>query len=254
MLLFLLTGMSAVTFNVQPAYPSSGVVSGVVTESDGLNPLVGASVEALQTGDTLVSSTVTSAGGIYSLSLASGSYKLRVSADNHMTEVEPVVNVTAGMTTTVNFKLSVGHMLVYDEFTGASLNDSLWDWVLGGWGSVSNVTSEPSQFSFVGLSTMNVDKAFVEGKVTAGLESNIIFEGRVTAYVEQNGPGVYGDGQPRGLRVGSDARLAAPRSQLRLAPWHLASQPRQTTWLARTSADGTGHTESKQIRLQQGSI
>jgi outer membrane protein assembly factor BamB len=186
----------------------SGTVSGVATESDGVNPVVGASVEALQTGDAVVSSTVTGAGGVYSLSLTIGSYKLRVSAEDHITEIEPVVNVTADTITTVNFKLKVGHMLVYDEFMGTSLNASLWDWVLGGWGSVGNATSEPTQFSFVGLSTISVATGFIKGKVSATLDSTIIFEGRVAAYVEAGGPGVYGDGQPRGLRVGTDENNA----------------------------------------------
>ena len=126
MLTLLFVSLLSLVLNVGIAY-DSGTMSGKVTESDGVTPIVGALVEALQQGDLVVSSTTTGAGGIYFLPLPVGAYKLRVSANNRITATKPVVTVTADTTTTVDFKLSIGQMLVFDEFMGTSLNTSKWN-------------------------------------------------------------------------------------------------------------------------------
>jgi len=191
---------------------ADGTVSGKVTESDGVTPIVGAFVEALQQGDLVISSTTTAANGNYSLSLIEGAYKLRASAVDYTTTIKPVVNITTG-TTTVNFNLTRGQTLVFDEFTGTSLNASKWNSHLTGLGAIgiSNTTWELTNFSCVGLSSGygGAGSAAITSKATAALDSTIMFESRVSAYWEGHWyPGVYADYQPRGLRVGTDPNNA----------------------------------------------
>ena len=187
---------------------SANAVSGKVSEADGVTPIVGAIVEALQQGDLVVSSTTADANGNYSLPLTEGAYKVRASAVGYITATKPVVNITTG-TTTANFNLTEGQTLVFDEFTGTSLNASRWNSHLTGLGAIgiSNATWELTDFSCVGLSSGygGAGSAALTSKATATLDSVIVFEGRVSAYWEGHWyPGVYADYQPRGLRVGTD--------------------------------------------------
>jgi hypothetical protein len=177
-------------------------LSGKVTEIDGVTPVVGASVEALQEGDSVISSTTTDSQGSYTLTVSHGDYKLLIRADDHLVAIRPVVSIVAESMANVNFNLTRGQMLVFDDFVGTSLNTSKWEGTLGGWGSIHNVTSEPTKFSVVEVSSMDGGGA-ISSKVNASLDSTIIFEGRISAYTQ-----VYGDQQPRGLRVGTDGNNA----------------------------------------------
>lgn len=211
MLTVLLVSILIMAFYIQPAR-AGGTVSGKVTESDGMTPIVGALVEALQEGDIAILSATTGGGGLYSLSLPVGLYKMRASGNSYITNIKPVINVTSGIIT-VNFNLSRGQMLVFDDFIGTSLNASKWNSHLTGIGSIgiANATGEPTKFSCVGLSSGygGAGSATITSKLNASLNSTIIFEGRVSAYWEAHWyPGVYGDKQPRGLRVGTDPNNA----------------------------------------------
>jgi hypothetical protein len=101
MLTLLLMSMLSLAFNVQ-LVRADRTVSGKVTESDGVTPIAGVSIEALQQGDLVVAGTTTATNGTYSLSLASGSYKLCASAAGYVTAIRPVVSVTTG-TITVDY-------------------------------------------------------------------------------------------------------------------------------------------------------
>jgi hypothetical protein len=211
MLTLLFVSLLSLALNVGIVYVS-GTMSGKVTESDGVTPIVGALVEALQQGDLVVSSTTTGINGNYSLSLTEGAYKVCASAVDYITAIKPVVNVFAE-TTTVNFNLTKGQMLVFDEFMGTSLNASKWNSYFTGIGRILffNATSEPTKFSgfFVDSGYGGAGSAAITSKISATLDSTIIFEGRMAAYVEgDQGQIVYGDRQPRGLRAGTDENNA----------------------------------------------
>jgi outer membrane protein assembly factor BamB len=185
-------------------YCFGGTLSGTITESDDTTPIVGALVEALQLGDILISSTTTDSGGTYSLTLSEGAYKLRASADNYTPTFRPVVNVVDGSTTTVNMTLDRGHILVYDEFMGTSLNTSNWTPYITGGGSMdfSNATEQPVHFSRMGLSPHGASSR-IASKLNASVGSGIIFEGRICPY-----PYSGSDKHPRGLRAGTDENNA----------------------------------------------
>jgi parallel beta-helix repeat protein len=208
MLTLLSMGMFTLAFNIQP-FRASGtvyIVSGKVAELDGVTPVAGALVEALHRGDLVVSSTPTDSGGTYSLELPVGAYKIRASASNFITAVNPVVGVTEG--TTANFNLTRGRMLVFDEFTGTSLNTSKWNSYTTGIGHMSfNNETAGNEFSFVRLDSGYGDagSAAITSKLKAMVDSTITFEGRVCPYEDNN----YAyDKQPRGLRAGTDGNNA----------------------------------------------
>jgi len=192
-------------------YTEAFGVSGKVTEVDGVTPIAGAMVEALQQGDLVVSNTTTDAKGEYFLALSAGVYKMCAKAENHITAIKPVVNTTESGVA-VNFNLTRGQMLVFDEFTGTSLNTSKWNSHVTGIGyiSIANATGwEPTNCSYVGAASGGPGSAAITSKLTATLDSTIIFEGRIAAYVEGSiGQIVYGDRQPRGLRAGTDENNA----------------------------------------------
>jgi parallel beta-helix repeat protein len=210
-LLILLTlGILPLTFNVQ-LVKADGTVSGTVAELDSETPIVGALVEALQQGDIVASSATTVAGGVYSLSLPVGPYKMRASAANYITSIRSVVNVTSE-TVIVNFNLSIGHMLVFDDFTGSEVDTSRWNSHVTGLGyiSIGNAT-DTTGFSVVNLASGygGPGSAAITSKLQATLGSTIVFEGRISAYSEGHWyPGVYGDKQPRGLRAETDPNNA----------------------------------------------
>jgi len=100
---------------------------------------------------------------------------------------------------------SVASVLVQDDFTGAA--GALPDATKFTWGGQIG----QSGTGFLSLSTDTADQTWLSSKtnvtVTAG--QTLVFQTRLYAYAENWNPGIYGDGQPRGLRVGSDANNSA---------------------------------------------
>lgn len=99
--------------------PAPGVIHGQVQQIDGITPIGGATVEALgvSPGTPFMTSTTTGPTGSYSLSLPTGSYRIRAKAPGYAREyydnVTPsnlatVINVTEGSSTTVDFNLTEG--------------------------------------------------------------------------------------------------------------------------------------------------
>jgi hypothetical protein len=208
---------SAVTYETDIADNTMNVsatiqlaLSGKVTEIDGITPVIDASVEALQEGDAVILSTTTDSQGFYSLIPPVGAYKLLVRVVDHLDAVRSLVNITTETMTDVNFNLTRGQMIVFDDFVGTNLNTSKWEGTLGGWGNIGNVTSEPTRFSKVELSTQDTHQGVLRSKDNATLDSIIIFEGRISAYTPT------GDKQPRGLRVGTD-----PNNAIEFISWTL---------------------------------
>ena len=83
----------------------NGFVSGKVTKSDGITPISGALVEVWQKG-AKIADTATLTDGTYSLSVATGTYKVRAYAIDYAFMTTTGVVVTAGQTATVNFSLA----------------------------------------------------------------------------------------------------------------------------------------------------
>lgn len=82
-------------------YTASGV-SGKVTQSDGITPIPGSIVEARGTG-VVKSSSTADVNGNYSLSLATGTYDVKVSSTWYQSKSTQTVNVSTSQITTVNF-------------------------------------------------------------------------------------------------------------------------------------------------------
>ena len=95
--------------NVMKGYLSPGVISGKVTESDGVTPIAGAEVAAAKTKDGY-SSTTTAADGTYAIgNLAPGFYEVRVTAFGFVPVSRPGIPAIVGQTTTdVDFALLPG--------------------------------------------------------------------------------------------------------------------------------------------------
>jgi len=105
---------SGTTTTVNATLGSSGTMSGKITQADGISPLVGAAIAALQGADTAGTGT-SDGGGNYSISsLGGGTYTVQVSAAGYKTISQPNVSVTAGNTTTENFSLSGQSLINYD--------------------------------------------------------------------------------------------------------------------------------------------
>lgn len=83
----------------------TGAISGKVTHADGVTPISGATIKALQ-GVTTIATTTTNGIGDYTLpQLAAGSYTIEASASGFGTKNQSLVTVTESGTTTVNLRL-----------------------------------------------------------------------------------------------------------------------------------------------------
>ncbi|MFH1563708.1 MAG: carboxypeptidase regulatory-like domain-containing protein [Nitrospirota bacterium] len=190
------------------SYVHAGFV-GKVTKFDGMTPISGVLVKALQE-DVVKAVIDTDASGNYTLSVPSGTYKINVSHAGYITQIFPRVN--SGTTSTLNFALLSGNVVVLDEFEQVSLDTTKWKTHIMNNGSVHIGTNTYSDETFkcVGLDTRypgGPDSAAITSKFTASVVSDkIIFDSRISVYEEWGN--VYGDGQPRGLRVGTDPNNA----------------------------------------------
>ena len=99
-------GSGAVT-TVNGSLGSPGTISGKVTETDGVTPIVGASVTAAQGSDSFGSSTTDSNGDYSIATLSPGTYNVIAAETGFATEISSGVAVTAGNTTTANLSLPV---------------------------------------------------------------------------------------------------------------------------------------------------
>jgi YD repeat-containing protein len=101
------------TATVNVSLGSAGAVSGTVTQSDGVTPISGATVTALEGGDTAGSAS-TNASGAYTISaLGAGSYLVQAAASGYTTQNRSGVPVTAGNTATANFSLAGQSVIAY---------------------------------------------------------------------------------------------------------------------------------------------
>lgn len=92
---------NSTTVDVTEPEPTTGTLSGTVTDSSTSQPIAGATVQAGE------SSTTTDAAGAYSLTdLAPGSYSVTASKAGYTPVTHSGVAVTAGETTTRNFSLT----------------------------------------------------------------------------------------------------------------------------------------------------
>jgi len=136
------TAGASTTVNV--ALPSPGTISGRVTKSDGITPISGAGITALQVTTTAGTATTDAAGNYSIASLSAATYTVRAAASGYNTQSQTGVTVTAGSTTTANFNLSGQSAItyVYDELgrlVGAV--DSLSDAVTYNYDAVGNLLS-----------------------------------------------------------------------------------------------------------------
>jgi YD repeat-containing protein len=99
--------------SVNASLSTSGTISGKVTQSDGVTPVVGATVAALQFAETTGTAT-TNASGTYTIStLTAGSYGVQASAPGYSPQSQTGVTVSANNTTNANFSLAGQSTLAY---------------------------------------------------------------------------------------------------------------------------------------------
>jgi len=102
------------TTTVNASLGSSGTIAGTVFQSDGVTPISGASLTALQGSDTVGTAT-TGPTGAYTISnLSVASYSLQAAAAGYTAQNQTGVSVTAGNTTTTNFSLSGQSTITYE--------------------------------------------------------------------------------------------------------------------------------------------
>ncbi|HKY27376.1 MAG TPA: carboxypeptidase regulatory-like domain-containing protein [Pyrinomonadaceae bacterium] len=91
--------------NALPRNFFDGIISGKVTKADGLTPIPGATVKAIQ-GTTTIGTTTADAAGDYVLpQLAAGTYRVEASATGFATKSQSLVTLVDSQTATVNLKL-----------------------------------------------------------------------------------------------------------------------------------------------------
>jgi YD repeat-containing protein len=91
---------------VNAALSGPGTISGTITQSDGVTPIVGATVVAMQTGDTADSATTNGTGNYNIPTLTAGNYIVQASASGFNPQTQNGVAVTANSTTSVNLSLA----------------------------------------------------------------------------------------------------------------------------------------------------
>ncbi len=103
--LFLLTVIIGCTKDDNPAAPTTGTISGRITDSANSNPVAGASV----TTQPVTSSTTTDAQGNYTLTnVAPATYTVSAAKTGYTTNTAQIA-VTAGNTATANIALTAAH-------------------------------------------------------------------------------------------------------------------------------------------------
>jgi len=114
----MLLGLFMLASPVLWSQEAKGTITGAVTDPQGaLVP--GAKIEAKNLGTNVVSSTVTSGAGVYSLmTLKPGQYDVTVSAAGFKTSVRSNVDLTIGARLEVDFKLEIGAVSETVEVTG----------------------------------------------------------------------------------------------------------------------------------------
>ena len=121
---------------------SAGTISGTITQSDGITPLPGALITALEGVDTAGTATSNSSGSYSISTLAVGSYIVQASATGYKTQSQSDVSVTSGNTTTENFSFSGQSLITYDyDELGRLVGtvDSLSDAVAYNYDAVGNL-------------------------------------------------------------------------------------------------------------------
>ena len=99
------------TVNVTLSAP--GTISGKVTQSDGVTSISGASVTALQSGESGGSTTTDSSGNYAISALAAGTYTVQASATGFSLQTQTGIGVTANNNTTVNLSLPGQSVISY---------------------------------------------------------------------------------------------------------------------------------------------
>jgi YD repeat-containing protein len=91
---------------VNATLPAATAITGTITKSDGITAISGATVTALQSSDT-VATTTSDASGNYNLAtVAPGTYTVQASAVGYNAKTQTSVVVSAGVGTTQNFSLA----------------------------------------------------------------------------------------------------------------------------------------------------
>jgi hypothetical protein len=86
--------------------PSTGVLTGVVTDADSGSPIVGAQVLAMLSPNQIWQTT-SQAGGAYHLHLLPGYYGVQAQAPGHMLYFTSGIHIVENITTTLNISLAV---------------------------------------------------------------------------------------------------------------------------------------------------
>jgi YD repeat-containing protein len=135
-----------------------GTDSGTVTKSDGVTPVSGVTVAALE-GSSAAGTATTDAAGSFSIAgLGPGTYAIQASAPGYGGQTQTGVSITAGGTTTTNFSLAGQSVIsyIYDDLSrliGASDSQSntavySYDAV----GDLLSITDNPSsQVTIIGF-------------------------------------------------------------------------------------------------------
>ncbi|MCB4791590.1 MAG: carboxypeptidase regulatory-like domain-containing protein [Elusimicrobia bacterium] len=115
-------------------YQPTGIISGNVTNSDGITAVSGALVTALQT-NVMKSSSTTDSSGHYSLTLSTGIYNVRISLSGYIPQTIPNQKINEGLTTTVNLALYASGAQTWANIScgssytlGIMTDGSLWAW------------------------------------------------------------------------------------------------------------------------------
>jgi YD repeat-containing protein len=104
---------SSGTASVNVPLGPPGTISGTVTQSGGVTPIVGANVTVSEGNDTVATGTTNSTGAYSIPNLGAATYALQASAIGYRAGNQMGVSVSAGQTTTANLSLSVQSTIAY---------------------------------------------------------------------------------------------------------------------------------------------
>ncbi len=86
--------------------PSTGIIAGKVTQTDGITSIQGAIIQALQSGTTTAVQAISNNSGNYSMQVVTGTYNVTASSTGYITQMQSGQIIATGQTTTVNFALA----------------------------------------------------------------------------------------------------------------------------------------------------